>query len=169
MAENYIRPEDVSPQDAKKVLYFLNAAQTAEEIAETIEIPGERDVGIRVAQNILDRRQELGGFKNLAEVADVPHVGPERFTEIITILASARQSRRSLVQQLSTCQANLSISLNDYIKKLEEAVSNTGDDAQFANIDLQNMLQHQQQVLQMMSNILKMIHDTARAIIRNLK
>jgi hypothetical protein len=44
----------------------------------------------------------------------------------------------------------------------------TGDDAQLANVDLQNMLQKQQQTLQMMSNISKMLHDTAMAVIRKI-
>ncbi len=81
-----IRPEDVPDLDAAKILEFLNAAETAEEIAEAVEIPDERDVGIGVAQNILDRRQKLGNFDDLAQVADVPQVGPERFTEIVTSL-----------------------------------------------------------------------------------
>ena len=43
-----------------------------------------------------------------------------------------------------------------------------GDDAQLANLDLQNMLQRQQQALQMMSNIAKTMHDTAMAVIRKI-
>ena len=86
MTEAYVKPEDVSAEDVQKVLDFLNSAESAEEIAIAVEIPGERDVGIRVAQHILDRRRELGGFTNLRQVADVQQVGPERFTEIVTTL-----------------------------------------------------------------------------------
>jgi hypothetical protein len=43
-----------------------------------------------------------------------------------------------------------------------------GDEAQLANIDLQNMLQKQQQTIQMMSNISKVLHDTAMAVIRKI-
>ncbi|MBI3178450.1 MAG: hypothetical protein HYZ27_02240, partial [Deltaproteobacteria bacterium] len=43
-----------------------------------------------------------------------------------------------------------------------------GVDAQLANVDLQNWLQKQQQTLQMLSNISKMMHDTAMAIIRKI-
>jgi hypothetical protein len=87
MAEKYIRPEDVGPEDARIVLEFLNSAQSARQIAETIEIPGELDVGLRVAQRILDRRAALdGGFTALEQVAAVPYVGPERFTEIVSVL-----------------------------------------------------------------------------------
>jgi len=86
MTEKYIKPEDVSPREAQKVLDFLNAAKTAEEIADAVEIPGERDVGVGVGQHILDRRKDLGNFTSLQQVYDVPQVGPERFTEIVTTL-----------------------------------------------------------------------------------
>jgi len=58
--------------------------------------------------------------------------------------------------------------LEDYIKGLEEKLNSVGDDAQLANVDLQNMLQKQQQTLQMMSNISKMLNDTALAVIRKI-
>ena len=44
----------------------------------------------------------------------------------------------------------------------------SGDDAQLANVDLQNMLQKQQQTLQTMSNISKSLHDTAMSVIRKM-
>lgn len=49
-----------------------------------------------------------------------------------------------------------------------ERKSTLGDDAQLANLDLQNALQKQQQVLQMMMNIMKTRHDTAKNIINNI-
>ncbi|MEO1481313.1 MAG: hypothetical protein AAFU77_04355 [Myxococcota bacterium] len=58
--------------------------------------------------------------------------------------------------------------LEAYITNLEELLNSVGDDAQLANVDLQNMLQKQQQTLQMMSNISKMLHDTAMAVIRKM-
>ena len=51
---------------------------------------------------------------------------------------------------------------------LEEMLTSIGDDAQLANVDLQNMLQKQQQTLQMMSNISKMLYDTAQSVIRKI-
>jgi len=86
MSENYIKPEDVSSEGAQKILNFLNSAQSAEEIDKAVEIRDERDVGIIVAQHILDGRKELGKFTNLQQVADVRQVGPERFTEIVNTL-----------------------------------------------------------------------------------
>tara|TARA_Y100001934_G_scaffold117242_1_gene143551 strand:- start:1760 stop:2596 length:837 start_codon:yes stop_codon:yes gene_type:complete len=58
--------------------------------------------------------------------------------------------------------------LENYIQGMEEKLNSIGDDAQLANVDLQNMLQKQQQTLQMMSNISKMLHDTAMSIIRKI-
>ena len=40
----YIRPQDVSPSDAAKVLDFLNGVQSAQEIAEYVEFPDEPEV-----------------------------------------------------------------------------------------------------------------------------
>lgn len=58
--------------------------------------------------------------------------------------------------------------LTNYLTELEEKLRTVGDDAQLASVDLQNALQKQQQVLQAMSNIAKITHDTAMAIIRNI-
>jgi len=58
--------------------------------------------------------------------------------------------------------------LENYVDDLEEQLSTVGDDAQLANIDLQNMLQKQQQTIQMMSNISKSLHNTAMAVIRKM-
>lgn len=108
----YLKPEDVSSSQAERVLVFLNAAKTAEEIASTIEIPGERDVGLGVARNILDQRVKLGKFKDLSQLYDVPQVGPERFSEIVKTL-SIRKGGRDMaeinVKQLSEILTNLGI------------------------------------------------------------
>ncbi len=47
-------------------------------------------------------------------------------------------------------------------------LSSVGDDAQLANIDLQNKLQQQRQTLEMLSNVSKMLHDTALSVIRKM-
>ena len=73
-----------------------------------------------------------------------------------------------LVQTLMTCQRDLLSSLNDVTKTMEQRLATVGDDAQLVNIDLQNMLQKQQQVLQLMSNVSKMLHDTAMAVVRKI-
>jgi len=54
------------------------------------------------------------------------------------------------------------------LKDLEEQLNSIGNDAQLANLDLQNALQKQQQAIQMLSNIMKTLHDTVMAVIRKL-
>jgi hypothetical protein len=58
--------------------------------------------------------------------------------------------------------------VDSHIKGLEDKLNSVGDDAQLANVDLQNALQKQQQTLQMMSNISKLVHDTAMSVIRKI-
>jgi hypothetical protein len=54
-----------------------------------------------------------------------------------------------------------------HIGDLEEQLSTTADDAQLANVDLQDLLQ-KQQTLQMFSQMSKMMSDTAMAVPRNI-
>jgi hypothetical protein len=58
--------------------------------------------------------------------------------------------------------------LECYVEHLELKLLSVGDDAQLANVDLQNVLQKQQQALQMLSNVSKMLHDNAMTIIRKI-
>jgi hypothetical protein len=60
----------------------------ARDLDRLIDIPGERDVGIRIAQRILDRRRELDGdeFRDLDQVLSVPLIGPKRFAQIVYCL-----------------------------------------------------------------------------------
>lgn len=53
-------------------------------------------------------------------------------------------------------------------KDLEKSLNSVGDDAQLANVDLQDKLQKQQQALQKVSNISKTYHDTAMSVIRKM-
>ena len=59
--------------------------------------------------------------------------------------------------------------VDTYIEFLEQTLVTVGDDAQLANIDLQNNLQRLTQTTVMLSSISKNLHDTAMAIIRNLR
>ena len=55
--------------------------------------------------------------------------------------------------------------VEEVIEAIEKSV---GDDAQLANADMQNKLQKQQQTLQMVSKISKMMRDTAMSVIRKM-
>lgn len=58
--------------------------------------------------------------------------------------------------------------LKQEVKLLYQEEGTSGDDSQLANIELQNMLQKQQQTIQMLSNVEKMMNDTAMAVIRKI-
>jgi len=58
--------------------------------------------------------------------------------------------------------------METFIKHHEDNLNSMGEDAQLANVDLQNALQKQQQTLQMLSNMSKMLFETAMAVVRKL-
>ena len=86
----FLKPEEVQPATAEKVLSFLNNAKTAEEIAGAIRISDRTKVGLRIAQNIVARRTQVTEFRDLAQVATVARVGKKRFTEIVNSLAASK-------------------------------------------------------------------------------
>lgn len=88
-------PEEVAPSVAKNVLTYLNTARSSDELASAIEILAERDIGRKIAQNILLKRTELGGFKSISQLYSVPQVGPERFSEIVKTLSGKKAPRVS--------------------------------------------------------------------------
>jgi Mg2+ and Co2+ transporter CorA len=75
---------------------------------------------------------------------------------------------RKVAVSIDDCSSEAKNSLAAYIKKVEDDLKGQGDDAQLANIDLQNQLQKQQQMVQMLSNVSKVLHDTAMAVIRKI-
>jgi predicted nucleic acid-binding Zn-ribbon protein len=84
-----------------------------------------------------------------------------------------KQAMRYYLQSLREMQDGISSravleDLKTAIDAAEEKLNSIGDDAQLANIDLQNMLQKQQQTIQMLSNVSKVLHDTAMAVIRKI-
>ena len=58
--------------------------------------------------------------------------------------------------------------MDEYVKELEQLLNTVGDDAQLAQVDLQNVTQKQQQTLQTLSNLSKVLHETSMAIIRKI-
>ena len=58
--------------------------------------------------------------------------------------------------------------LAENIAAWEEKLASICHDAQLSNTDLQGALERQQQTMQTMSNISKMLHDTAMAVIRKI-
>ncbi len=79
-------------------------------------------------------------------------------------LMKAAAELRKYENQIKGLQRKLGSPLLPWDNKLKSA----GEDAQLANIELQNMLQKQQQTIQMLSNATKVLHDTALAVIRKI-
>jgi len=58
--------------------------------------------------------------------------------------------------------------MEENMAKSEKDLAALNDELQLVNIDLQNALQKQQQTLQTISNVSKLMHDTAMSIIRKM-
>jgi predicted ribosomally synthesized peptide with nif11-like leader len=64
--------------------------------------------------------------------------------------------------------AQVAVAESELTGELLDKVAGGSDDGQLANLDLQNMLQKQQQTLQMISQVSKMLRDTGMATIRRI-
>ena len=108
-------------------------------------------------------REELADLRSKAE-----ELGPEDRLKVrrSTAVPAFQRGRPGLLVRRSKRLTREQI--QDHIKSVEERLATVGDDAQLANIDLQNALQRQQQLLQTMSNVSRMLHDTSMAVARNL-
>ncbi len=74
----------------------------------------------------------------------------------------------TLQQVVEQAQMQLKGRINEDRNRLDDKMNMMGDDGQPADVEMQNILQKQQQTQQMMSNISKMLHDTAMAVIRKI-
>jgi len=103
-----------------------------------------------------------------------PDAGPgdAELAEIGRALAADPASREALVRWRGIVEAGLRAGRDPtrlVPRILEDALlQSVGDDAQLANIDLQNTLQKRQQTLQTLSTISKALHDTEMAVIRKI-
>lgn len=95
------------------------------------------------------------------------------YAEKVRYFNQMKKQIREALAQARAVQATLETprlqsEMETHVTELEENLNEAGDDAQLANVDLQNVLQKQQQTLQMMSNISKMLYDTAMSVIRKI-
>lgn len=116
--------------------------------------------------------------KSAAEITRTDDVSTELDKLILRVLNESYQEKQEKLQQRAArvqhfnemkqeCR-KLIESIRMRVQSLEEEYTATEEEARLANIDLQNMIQRQQQTLQTMSNVSKMLHDTAMAVIRNI-
>ena len=96
---NKLAAEGISAQTQQLILAFLNNASSAEEIAgiEPQEGPvyddpdkgfgdqsGDYDIGLTVAQRIIDKRNTLaGGFTDLTELSGISHFAEDKFDDLL--------------------------------------------------------------------------------------
>lgn len=92
----------------------------------------------------------------------------ERIDSILTKVKNSSDAYMVTNKSYFKNLASELLSLEKALDAWEEQLATIGDDAQLSNTDLQNMLQKQQQTMQTMSNVSKMVHETAMAIIRKI-
>ncbi len=73
-----------------------------------------------------------------------------------------------LIQPLAVCQRSLLATLQVNVEKFEKLLDEIPDDAQLANIDLQNVLQKQSQVMHTTNIVSKLLQDTVLEAIRKI-
>jgi hypothetical protein len=105
----------------------------------------------------------------LAKELSVTLVASETLSKAIRDTLSEAEGDGGVATELVAATNSTHSELEHFQTRLElfaDAVSD--DDAQLADVDLQSVLQKQEQTLQMMSNISKMVYDTSMAVIRKM-
>ncbi|MDW4498773.1 hypothetical protein R5H30_12325 [Sulfitobacter sp. D35] len=90
MAASLLRPGDIAPVDARRILGFLNAVADADALAETVGLSDGLAVGRRVGAELIAARP----FRTLDAVLAVTGVTLPRFTEIAAALSGAQPPLR---------------------------------------------------------------------------
>lgn len=130
MAQIFIEPADLDAEQARQVLQVLNQANNAQALADRIELPGEPDIGVKLAERLLRARAQLGGaFGHLDQVAAVPQIGPERFTDLcVALLGLTRAQLVGIVPDVLALQARLA-RLEQLVQNLSGAQASTAGTA----------------------------------------
>lgn len=147
------------PQDINAIIQlvlresYLDTTEDLKHYAEKVKYYNSAKQRIR---EYADRMRD--DLKEMHNASDSLH------KKLKKVEKSAKRLRRDWKHHLSVVS-----DFENYIQEYEEKLSTIGDDAQLANIDLQNSVQKLTQTMQMMSTISKQMHDTAMSIIRNIK
>ena len=125
----------------------------------------ERDSSLRrqlEAAAAVGERELVDAFRAAGAKVGTPISG----TDVAALIDATRAlSQRSSAE---VADGELSDVAGGLHRRYTDALMTVGDDAQLANVDLQNVLQQAQQYLQMLGNISKMNHDNAMATIRKI-
>jgi hypothetical protein len=118
---------------------------------------------------------QIASLDQLVEmiVQGKPQSEMEKFWRKI-LIANPRMDPQAAISYINSkarqkLEGNITM-LQSRLKSHEQLdkLNTVGDDAQLANTDLQDALQKQQQLVQMISNISKMLEDTAMQTIRKI-
>jgi len=144
---------------AEKVRYFNQCKKAIRDYLAAL-----RDYKARIVSGARERGVSLcsDDEKDLAEIAKLIRQNSRAYK------VGELEHALCIPNRVPTADADSLEKVEAEIKRWEERLNSLGDDAQLANVDLQNILQKQQQTLQMMSNISKMLHDTAMSVIRKI-
>jgi hypothetical protein len=159
LRESYLQTTEDLRSYAEKVNYYNQAKKHVRAYLSAL-----RDFYVAVCRSARDRgidirRADEDERSRLAEIFK-EHTRPYDARDVPCELSIPDRVPAEGVSDLEQLEAE--------IKHWEEKLNSIGDDAQLANVDLQNMLQKQQQTLQMMSNVSKTLHDTAMSVIRKM-
>ncbi len=112
------------------VLRFLNQADSAEDIAKNIQIPGEPDAGRKIADAIMAQKAAVGGMLRAdQDLTSLSSVGPERLALVAAAIGklqpgvekveTERSNFRSLILQNPNYFGNIEKSSFKPVKKLQ--------------------------------------------------
>jgi len=151
-----------------KTIKRVSRVQTSSVRSLTPLDPGIKKQQVRLEQNLDPRTKSR--LNKLAEslYADMKRMPISEFHKVV--LSKARKEFPNASQEELNVAVFYSISKIDTKLREEAGKADTlSDMSQLDMIDLQDAMQKEAQLMQMMSNMLKMMHDTSMAIIRNMK
>lgn len=114
------------------------------------------------------REAYLQPSRDLKNSADKVKFHQDQITEARREIANLRDQLARLPSGKPDPNTVKRAILTKSLREWEVRLAKSADDAQLANIDLQNVLHKRQQTLQMLSNILKNFTDTAMAVIARI-
>lgn len=130
--------------------------------------PGIKEQQVRIEQNLNPRTKSR--LNKMAEslYADMKRMPISEFRQ--AMLNKARKEFPNASQKELNVAVFYSMSKVDTkLREEAEKVDTLSDMSQMSMMDLQDAMQKEAQLMQMLSNMTKVMHDTSMAIIRNMK
>ena len=179
-------PEDGDVEQAgDEVLALVQSVLRESHLENTLQLRDYADKVKHINQQKKAIRAHLTAAREMN--SQVMAMARERDIELCQPSAEDRAAVASLIEELASAHEVTEIEyelcipdrvppegvttlggIDAELARWEDELRSVGDGGQLANVDLQNALQKQQQTLQMMSNISKMLHDTTMSIIRKI-